>query len=969
MDFGVARRILPSDWQEAETLSFEQKLTGPGVIVGTVSYMSPEQLCGRETDHRSDLFSLGILLFEAVTGHHPFEAKTAAETSAAILHKPPGTLADRRLVKQLGPLGRILGALLEKEPSDRPKDAAETARLLSEASRDLGGASSWWKRPSTAVAATTALVGVTALLGYLAWKAPTRSPSPVAPIARPALAVLPFEFRSNPDDQSGRGAMIADLLATTVGESAQMRSVPPDRVAEVLSTYTGPPNRPAAIDQVSTALSPQWLVTGTLYEEADELLATIRIYKGSSRAEAGSFQVKALRSSDLVQKAASRLIETTGAPRVPGFAPARPVPRFAAVEEAQLLEHDARRLASRSSYGQAISKLERAIDLDPGFIDAYVLQADLFDQVGNEARSREAIQKASRLISEQGLQSDSRQALQASAIQGRLLGLPAGLESLQRLAQLYPDEPDTQLALAGALLRAGKAEEALRAADQAAALNPEDPRPQLMRARILLSQEKLDEARIPLDRAEKQYRQLGNGVGLAEALESQASLLFLERRFPEAEEVYRRAGEQFRKMDLPIRALGDEQSVADMHLMLWKLDEAEAGYRKALAGLKEAGWYSQTIDSLAGLGGLLMRRGKMKEAEAILKEADDEAHKLGNEQFRLVPLINMANLYCYSGRPREARQRAEEAIEIARVVNDNSTISSARGLIALSALLEGRFDEAIPEFRALADEEAQGGSKSRQGYLLGQLAEALELAEQPAAALDSVNQAIQLLEPLGPGIRLAYRYGCRARILASLGRLEEAAEDLKRVESMTVQERALPQVRDMLQATRATLDLARGNLADVLKDVSAAEPAGQRATLSRGTAEILRAEAQLLSGEASQAAEAARRVKEGPGASAVERAAAGVLRAQALSQMGQAPAALKEARAAYAAARQMELPLTQARAAALIVRLDPKGSDTARIAQAGRAQMQHYLDAIPPDARDAVRARVEIREALESLKL
>jgi hypothetical protein len=77
--------------------------------------------------------------------------------------------------------------------------------------------------------------------------------------------------------------------------------------------------------------------------------------------------------------------------------------------------------------------------------------------------------------------------------------------------------------------------------------------------------------------------------------------------------------------------------------------------------------------------------------------------------------------------------------------------------------------------------------------------------------------------------------------------------------------------------------------------------------------------------------------------------------------------AVQEARAAYTAARQIQLPLTEALAAALIIRLDPKAPDAARIARAGQEQMQHYLDAISPDARDAVRARIDIKEALESL--
>jgi serine/threonine-protein kinase len=89
-------------------------ITDPGIIMGTVSYMSPEQARGDEVDQRSDIFSLGVVLYEMVTGHRPFRGETVSHTMVAILeHEPaplsryaPETPADR-VINKLGALAGV----------------------------------------------------------------------------------------------------------------------------------------------------------------------------------------------------------------------------------------------------------------------------------------------------------------------------------------------------------------------------------------------------------------------------------------------------------------------------------------------------------------------------------------------------------------------------------------------------------------------------------------------------------------------------------------------------------------------------------------------------------------------------------------------------------------------------------------------------------------------------------------------
>src|SRR6202022_3167832 len=133
LDFGLAKQAVRLGEEEAT-----KALTDQGQIVGTLQYMSPEQLQGKEADARSDLFAFGCVLYEMLTGKRAFEGQSAASVIAAILEREPAPL-DTAL-----PLGRIVRRSLAKDPDQRFQTA-----------RDLKAALTWALEqppPSTATA-------------------------------------------------------------------------------------------------------------------------------------------------------------------------------------------------------------------------------------------------------------------------------------------------------------------------------------------------------------------------------------------------------------------------------------------------------------------------------------------------------------------------------------------------------------------------------------------------------------------------------------------------------------------------------------------------------------------------------------------------------------------------------------------------------------------------------------------------
>jgi eukaryotic-like serine/threonine-protein kinase len=130
MDFGLAKRVTEAE----QTRLFEEAegLTRPGALVGTPAYMAPEQAGGEGADLRSDIFALGVVFYEALTGTHPFRRETWAATLAAVLEEEAEGLRGRR--PEVGErLAEVVGRMLAKRPQGRQQSLTEVRAELAEA--------------------------------------------------------------------------------------------------------------------------------------------------------------------------------------------------------------------------------------------------------------------------------------------------------------------------------------------------------------------------------------------------------------------------------------------------------------------------------------------------------------------------------------------------------------------------------------------------------------------------------------------------------------------------------------------------------------------------------------------------------------------------------------------------------------------------------------------------------------------
>jgi len=159
LDFGLAKLKLPEEGSEKTDLQTATAGTEPGVVLGTMGYMSPEQVRGKPADYRSDIFAFGAILYEMLSGKRAFHGDTAADTMSAILTKEPPELSATNRDVHPG-LDRIVRHCLEKNPEERFHSAHDLAFDL----EALSGVST----PTAAVAPSRARLRRRSLLGPIA---------------------------------------------------------------------------------------------------------------------------------------------------------------------------------------------------------------------------------------------------------------------------------------------------------------------------------------------------------------------------------------------------------------------------------------------------------------------------------------------------------------------------------------------------------------------------------------------------------------------------------------------------------------------------------------------------------------------------------------------------------------------------------------------------------------------------------
>ncbi len=234
-------RILVMDFGMARTVEGDG-MTQTGALVGTMEYMSPEQALGKDLDQRSDLFAVGLILYELLTGEMPFKAESALASLIKRNQERAMPVSDHDGTIPRA-LSNIVSKCLERDPALRYQSASEMLRDLEDWRGNRAAANlqfqpavePWGRTIPWPLLTGIAAILVLAIAGYLLrgilFSSPTKK---IASAPAVSLAILPFRNASADQNLSWLGSSVAETLSTDVGQSSDLRIVSPERVSQIL---------------------------------------------------------------------------------------------------------------------------------------------------------------------------------------------------------------------------------------------------------------------------------------------------------------------------------------------------------------------------------------------------------------------------------------------------------------------------------------------------------------------------------------------------------------------------------------------------------------------------------------------------------------------------------------------------------------------------------------------------------------
>ena len=481
LDFGLAKFVPEqsdgSTPPDAPTV--DQLLSTPGAVFGTVPYMSPEQAVGREVDHRTDLFSLGVVLYEMTTGRRPFSGATASETIVQIVRDAPETIS--RLVREApAELERIIRKCLEKDPERRYQTARELLVDVKNLKRDLEPSG----QPRTTPApepprrlgrfvfpGVAVIVGlVLALYFARGWRWP---PWGAAPGRIESLAVLPLANLSGDPAQEYFADGMTDALIADLAQIGALRVISRTSIMQFKATQKPLP-------EIAQQLRVDAVIEGSVVRSGQRVRIAAKLIqaKGETQLWARTYE-RDLGDILTLQNELARTI--AGEIRVRVTAEERG--RLARVRSVHPQAFDAYLKGwyfwgqfTEDAFRKGIEQFEEAIRLDPGYAAAYAGLGECWQALEfigaapyEEARVK-VLEAATKAVQLDDLLAEAHAVM--SAARAMEWDWAAGEKEFRRAIELNPGDARAHLFATTQLRHLGRREESIAEAKRALELDP-----------------------------------------------------------------------------------------------------------------------------------------------------------------------------------------------------------------------------------------------------------------------------------------------------------------------------------------------------------------------------------------------------------------------------------------------------------------------------------------------------------------
>jgi serine/threonine protein kinase/tetratricopeptide (TPR) repeat protein len=739
--------------------------TGSSKNVGTPAYMAPEQIDGGPVSVATDIYAFGVVLYELVTGHWPYNARTVEELQSKKLSQapiPPSKYAPELPVR----VERAILRCLAKSSQDRFGDALEVAAALEPPARR-------WLLP---VAVAMLLAALGAIGGYQWRKVQAMTKSPT-------VAVIGFRNDSGDPNYDWLATELSESLTTELGGSKAIHTVPGDEVASAkieLSVAQSKSLEHEDLSSVRDALGANYLLIGRyavvlpgpqlefgvlLRDSRDKTI--LDIHESGQQAE----------YRKLITQAATQVRDRLGIARLSDAQVGELQNLYPSDLQVSQLYFQALDKLRSFDPTSALSLLKRAAERDPENVSIHWALSDAWSQLKHDREAAAEAQAAANLAAGASLPQEY-----VVLAQGRAAEMnkqwDSAIDAYKSLFRLFPEHLNYGLRLASAQTEGSHASNALATLSGLAKLPPpinSDPRIEIAKAQAYAS---MDDFKSQLQLAQAALQEARKRNARMMQAHAQLQLCWAHRNLGDVDAAFAACTEAHNLFSV----FGDNVSaaVSSNDTATWLFDrgryaEAKQLYDQVIAANRQAGAQADLAGAYVNRARTLARMGKPYDAEDDLKQALQVAGQVDDKYDEAIALINMGVVISRLGRGAEAEQDVQHALDLARDIKDKATEATALSNLAeyQSETDSGR---ALISYQEALRLRKELGEQAGIATCLGNMADVLFRRGDLAGAQKNDGAALQIDTQLKDKDGMAHDWLSLAELDLERGQLPQAED-------------------------------------------------------------------------------------------------------------------------------------------------------------------------------------------------